>query len=203
MAKNKSRAKVAHVGRAPAGTTELVYSRRARWFHWWVVALIALQVPIGFAMTWRGNTLGIWDGLTNNLYSAHKLLGVVLLVFVLARLFYRLRHGAPADEPGLHPLQRFAAHVTHWSLYGLLLVVPLLGWLGVSRYPALDIFGLFKLPGLLSPDQAASGQLFFLHKWLAILMLALVAAHVGAALMHYVVLKDNVLRRMLPSLPKR
>ena len=181
----------------------LAYSPTARAFHWVMVGVLAVQVPVGLYMTYRGNDLKIWDGLTNSLYSGHKLFGIVLLLLVIARLTYRLRNGAPADEPSLEWWQKAASHVTHWSLYGLLIAIPLTGWLGVSRYPALDIFGLFKLPGLVAPDQAQAATLFFIHKVLAIVTILLIGAHVGAALFHYVVRKDGVLLRMLPGLPRR
>jgi cytochrome b561 len=164
--------------------------------------MIAVMVPVGLFMTSRAER-NIWDGLTNTLYSSHKLTGVLVLALVLGRLAYRFRHGAPSDEPTLEPWQKMASHATHWALYVLLVAVPILGWLGISLYPALDIFGLFKLPGLVTPNQPASSTIFFLHKIAAFVLVALAALHVGAALFHYVVRKDGVLRRMLPGLPPR
>src|SRR5262249_54297425 len=120
---------------------ETTYSTGARHFHWWTVALLAIQVPLGIYMAYRGNTLTIWDGLTNTLYSSHKPLGLVILALVVARLLYRLVHGAPADEPSIEWWQKAASHATHWSLYLLLILVPIVGWLGISLYGARDVFG--------------------------------------------------------------
>ena len=130
-----------------ASAQDATYSTAARRFHWWTVAFLAVQIPVGLYMAYRGNTLNVWDGLTNALYSSHKLLGITILVLVLARLIYRLSHGAPPDEPTLTWWQKGAAHFNHWGLYLMLLVVPILGYVGISLYPALDIFGLFSLPG--------------------------------------------------------
>ncbi len=44
---------------------------------------------------------------------------------------------------------------------------------------------------------------FFLHKLGGIMIALGVMAHVGAALFHHVIRKDNVLRRMLPGLKPR
>ena len=191
--------------KAPPTTSAVaheVYSPVARQFHWWTVALIAVQVPVGVLMAYRGNVLNIWDGLTNNLYSTHKLFGLVILAVVIARLAYRLRNGAPADEPTLEPWQKAVSHVTHWAIYGLLLVVPVLGWLGISYFPALSVFGV-NLPGLVSPDEAAAAKVLFAHLIGAFLLVILIGMHVGAALFHYVIRKDGVLNRMLPALPRR
>ena len=179
------------------------YSLVARKFHWWTVAFVAVLVPLGVAMSYRGNTLNIWDATTNNLYSMHKLLGFTLFWIIVLRFAYRLRAGAPPDEPTLEWWQKLASHVTHWALYGLLLLVPLLGWLGVSMFGARDIFGLFSLPPLAPVDQGRSALILTAHKAGAILLVLTIGAHVGAALFHYVIRKDGVMSRMLPGLKKR
>ena len=185
-----------------AGRVEL-YSRPARFFHWTIVALIVLQAPIGVNMAYRGNTLEIWDALTGGLYTSHKLIGVTILVVVLCRLAYRLTHGTPADEPTLEPWQKVASHLNHWGMYVLLLCVPVAGYIGISLFPALDILGLFSLPGVVEPNREASATAFLVHRLLGRLLVLLVAIHVAAALFHYFIRKDNVLARMLPSLLRR
>jgi cytochrome b561 len=176
-----------------------IYTPMARMFHWITVGLIALMYPVGIYMTYRGNELNIWDGLTNSLYSAHKLTGFLILLLVIVRLTYRAQNGAPPDEPTIEPWQRLASHLTHWTLYGLLILVPLMGWISVSLYGARDIFGLFSLPALWTVNQDASKTAFDIHKILAFVMLALIAVHITAAMFHHFIRKDGVLRRMLPK----
>jgi len=185
-----------------AGRVEL-YSRPARFFHWTIVALIVLQAPIGVYMAYRGNTLKIWDAVTGGLYTGHKLIGVTILLVVLCRLAFRLTHGTPADEPTLEPWQKVASHLNHWGMYVLLLCVPVAGYIGISLFPALDILGLFSLPGVVEPNREASAAAFLVHRLLGRLLVLLVAIHVAAALFHYFIRKDNVLARMLPSLLRR
>lgn len=180
-----------------------LYSSTARRFHWIVVGLIAIQVPVGLYMVYRGGTLNIWDGLTNGLYSLHKLIGMVLLLVVVMRLGYRVVHGAPADEPTIETWHKIASTLNHWGLYVLLLVVPALGWLGVSYYPALDIFGVLKLPGLVAANQKTAEIVFQYHGYAAFALLALAAIHVAAALYHHLIRRDNVLARMIPGLLRK
>jgi cytochrome b561 len=180
-----------------------VYSAAARHMHWVTAAVVLAMIPAGLAMTYRGNTLNIWDGLTNAMYSSHKLLGFLVLWLVAGRLAYRLIKGAPPDEPTLLWWQKAGSHLVHWLLYGLLLVVPLLGWIGVSLYPSLTVFGLFNLPALASPNEDLAKVVLEIHGTLAILMGLLACAHVGAALYHHLIRKDGVLRRMLPGLGPR
>ncbi len=187
---------------ARAGRVEL-YSRAARFFHWSIVALIVVQAPLGVYMAYRGNSLKIWDAVTGGLYTSHKLIGVTILLVVLGRLAYRLTHGTPADEPTLEPWQKIASRLNHWGMYVLLLCVPMAGYIGISLYPALDIFGLFSLPGVAPPNREASATAFLVHRLLGRLLVLLVAIHVAAALFHYFIRKDNVLARMLPGLLRR
>lgn len=104
--------------------------------------LLLLQVPVGVYMAYRGNVLNVWDATTNALYSSHKLIGMGILLLVIARLAYRVVHGAPADEPTLQTWHKVASAFNHWGLY-----VSAVGGAG-ARFArrvvlsALDIFGI-------------------------------------------------------------
>lgn len=185
---------------APAA--EHVYSPAARTFHWLTVLAILIQVPIGWYMVERGEATN-FDATTNTLYSGHKLFGVAILSLVVLRLLYRLVRGAPPDEPTLAWWHKAAAHATHWGLYLLLLAVPVLGWIGVSYYGALGVLGGWTLPALTAKNPDKAEAIFNLHALAAWIIVALVAAHVGAALYHHFLRRDGVLRRMLPGLRPR
>ncbi|MEZ5856358.1 MAG: cytochrome b [Hyphomicrobiaceae bacterium] len=185
----------------PATEGDLVYSPLARMFHWLTVLAVAVMIPVGLYMVERGEATK-FDATTNMLYSAHKLAGFIVLWLVVARLIYRLVHGAPADEPTLLWWQKAASHMTHWGLYALLLAIPLLGWYGVSLYGARGtLFGI-TLPAIASQDQKAAEWIFELHFWAAMLMLAGITVHVAAGFYHHFIRGDGVLRRMLPGLKK-
>jgi cytochrome b561 len=177
---------------------EATYSTAARHFHWWTVALLAIQVPVGLYMVYRGAATN-FDALTGALYDTHKSLGLLILALVVARLAYRLMHGGPADEPTIEWWQKAASHATHWSLYMLLILVPLVGWLGISLYGARSVFGIATIPPLAAQNSEAADTVLMLHRYLALLTVALIAMHVGAAVvLHYFIRGDGVLARMLP-----
>src|SRR5262245_40694185 len=182
---------------------EATYSTAARRFHWWTVALLTVQVPLGLFMVYRGAATN-FDALTGTLYDAHKSLGLLILALVVARLSYRLVHGAPADEPTISWWQKAASHATHWSLYLLLILVPLVGWLGISLYGARSVFGIATIPPLAAENTDASVSVLLLHRYLAFVTIALIAMHVGAAVvLHYFIRGDGVLARMLPWAVRR
>ena len=170
------------------------YSVAARRLHWWTVLLLATQVPLGLFMVRYGAATDFAEP-TGKLYDSHKLIGLAILMLALARLAYRLAHGAPADEPTVEPWQKAASHITHWAIYALLIIVPTLGWLAISYYGPFEPFGI-KLPTLVAPDNAKATQVFHWHRLAAYGLVLLVGMHVGAALFHYLIRRDGVLRRM-------
>lgn len=179
------------------------YSGVARFFHWLSAVIVFVMLGTGLAMVYRGKDLNVWDELTNTLYTTHKTLGLALLALIVIRLLYRFVQGAPEEEPSLNFLQRFMSHATHFGLYMLLIALPVLGWLGISMFPALDTFAGYKIPALVSPDKGMSKQVFWMHALGAYSIMVLIAMHVGAALYHHFVRGDDVLRRMLPGLKRR
>jgi cytochrome b561 len=172
----------------------VAYSTAARRFHWWTVLLMAVQVPIGLFMVRYGAATD-FAAPTGQFYDTHKLIGLTILLLALVRLGYRLKHGAPADEPTLEPWEKVVSHITHWAIYALIIIVPLLGWLAISYYGPFAPFGI-KLPALAAQDDAKATQVFFLHMLAAYALIVLLGMHVGGALMHYVIKKDGVLARM-------
>jgi hypothetical protein len=103
----------------------------------------------------------------------------------------------------LAPLERIASSLVHHLLYILLLAVALLGWAGVSAYGARDVFGLFSIPPLLPANQALGETILWVHAAAALLMVSLVAAHIGGALMHGFIKHDGVINRMIGWWPLR
>ncbi len=178
------------------------YSLLARSLHWTMAILILAQVVFGKIMVFDGPEPNLWATLTEmfGLYDLHKLLGVTLFALVLLRLVNRIIRDVPPEDPNLEPWQRAAATLVHAWIYLLLIVVPLLGWIGISLYPALTLFGMFDLPTLTGPNRAASESVLIAHAFGAYILIALIFAHVGAALFHHFIRHDGTLRRMLPGL---
>jgi cytochrome b561 len=175
------------------------YSPLARAFHWATALLIALQFACGLVMVYDGPEPNVWATLADRfqLYDSHKVLGLALLALALVRLAYRAARGGPAPLAEIPPLQRRAAGLAHAALYLLLVGVPLLGWLGISLYPALTVFERARLPALASPDRAMSETVLYWHAWAAFALVGLVVVHAGAALHHHFVRRDRTLLRML------
>ncbi len=172
------------------------YGAAARRLHWLTAVILAVQVPVGLVMSYRGNVLNVWDRTTDFLFSAHKSLGFILLIVVVVRLAVRLTAGVPPQTENLPRRLILAARANHAALYVLMLAAASLGWLGASLFPALRVFGVVSLPSISGADRAASDRVLSVHAVLAFVLVALVALHIGAALYHRYLRRDDVLQRM-------
>jgi len=76
--------------------------------------------------------------------------------------------------------------------------IPLSGWLMSSAKGFQTVwFGVLPLPDLLGKDKALGDLLQTVHMGLNFTLVAVLLAHVGAALKHHFIDKDDVLTRML------
>ena len=174
--------------------------------HWLVALAFLSMLGIGFVM----HALPLTDPWKFPLFQFHKSLGFTILGLVGVRILWRLTHTPPSLPATMPSWERWAAEATHWFLYAILLAMPLTGWIVVS-HSAYNIptlyFGLFEIPHLAGLDFGYSKKQIedaasLLHELLAFSACGLIALHAGAALRHHFVLKDTVLRRMLPTFEK-
>lgn len=171
------------------------YTAVAKSLHWLMALLILGMLALGFFMT--GLPLSP-DKL--QYYAWHKWAGVSVFLLVWVRLAWRLMFPPPAMPAGMSQRVKLAAHAGHWALYGLMVAIPLTGWLMSSAKGFQTVwFGLLPLPDLLGKDKALGEQLAQLHWALNVGFVLLIAGHLAAALHHHFARQDDTLRRMLPA----
>lgn len=137
--------------------------------------------------------------------NIHKALGITILLATLVRIGWRLAHPAPALPDTMKRWEKVLARATHVGFYVVLLAVPLTGWAAVSTGSRpLDFWGLFDWPRLpIEGGREVGRMLMDWHEVGVKAIYVLVALHVIGALKHHFVDRDEVLRRMLPFLPRR
>lgn len=136
------------------------------------------------------------------LLANHKSVGITILAAAVLRLLWRWRSPPPPLPATTPAWQAVAAHVIHWALYACLFLLPLSGWLmsSASAY-SVSWFNLLSLPDLVEPDKNLVTQLKLVHETLAGTLFVLALIHIGAALKHAVVDRDDILQRMLSPVP--
>lgn len=168
------------------------YNRTARVLHWLIALLLLGQLVFGW---WLGdiprNTPA--RGYYVNL---HKSAGLLLGLLILARLGWRLRHGAPALPDFVPRWQQKLAAASHHLLYLLMLLLPLAGYLAsnFSKH-GVKFFNVLVLPPWGSDDKQVYTLFNQTHKVAAVLLVALIVVHIGAALAH-ALRRDGIFARI-------
>ena len=208
-------------GGAPTGrsTAAVGYASVAIVLHWLTaLALIAL-IPMGW---WMSRAVAEPDSqaAAYRVFQLHKSIGLTVLALTVIRIGWRLTHWARDAEAGARTWEVFVARITHFAFYGLLLALPLSGWLYVSTGwaagldQALNVatswFGVIQVPHLPGVENLAVGvrrtlafHTLSAHKAMAWGAVFLIGLHAGAALKHHVLDRDDVLAGMLPMLRRR
>jgi cytochrome b561 len=168
------------------------YGIVAKVLHWLIFALLAVQYAIGSIMPHIGRRT-----LDESWVAWHFSVGAAILFFIVIRLIWRVIHPVPL-LPTMTHWERSVAGITHWTLYGLVLAMTLLGWAATdARGWDVKLFGLVSLPSI-SPKGSHWGHTAGdIHDWLLYVLLAVIVIHVAGALYHYYVKRDQVVGRML------
>lgn len=179
----------------PIRNTRDAYGLVAQLFHWLVVVGITLQ----YVWAWRADETDSIR-LEYQLIVQHKSIGMTVLMLAVLRILWRLFNRTPALPDGMKPWERFAAAFTHWALYGLILCIPLSGWIysSAAGYGA-EFYGLLDIPDLVETSESLEDVFRDIHDLLGTALLVVVGVHIAAALQHHFIKKDNVLKRMLPK----
>jgi cytochrome b561 len=168
------------------------YGLVAKLLHWAVVLLLIAGYVIGWLMP--DIRRGMSPGTPMNL---HMSIGLVVLILIVGRLLWRFTHSVDVD-PGLPRWQHLSSVAVHWALYALALITPLTGWSYASaRGWPVTLFSLVQLPPLFAANSPTARAIGEIHESIVWLLLAVIAVHVGAALIHAFVYRDQVMQRML------
>lgn len=168
------------------------YSAPAKAFHWIVAVAVIGMIAVGIGREFMPK------GPDKDFVTMlHKATGIVVLVIMIARLGWRFASPPPPPEPGQPRWQIGLSHAVHWSLYAIVLAMPIIGWVGSSAAGRpVSMYGLFNLPMLTAENRDFAESVFTVHAIFGFTALGLIVVHVGAALYHRFVRHDAVLARM-------
>ena len=172
------------------------YGGVMRAIHWTTPVLLIAVYTLAWSIDGAGSRdEAMW------LTMMHRSFGLTILALTLFRLVWRQISHIPALPESLPRLQRIAARLVTAALYLLLLLQPLLGLTASEAHgDRIRVFDAFTVPLLMATNRPVSRQIFAVHGMVALVILAVVGLHACAALYHHFVLRDEVLRGMLPSL---
>jgi cytochrome b561 len=183
---------------AEMATRPVAYDGVSMALHW----ITALLVVVLFALAEIWGFVPRGSALRHGMQSLHVSLGLTLAAVFLLRVIWR-NTGARRLPPAVSGLQHVAAAVMHYGLYGLIAVQIGLGFLFRWGQGPAGFFGLFAIPSPLVIDKSTRHLVGSLHDYCGWLIIILAGGHAVVALAHHYLLRDQVLRRMLPRFATR
>jgi cytochrome b561 len=164
----------------------------SRLLHWTMAAMVLTMLCVGVAMV---ASLADYQVLV----SVHRPLGIAILILVVVRFVNRLLNRPPPFPATMSRTERLAATASEFLMYGLMFILPLVGWgmLSAARYPIV-LFGPLHLPYILPHNVMLYAVLRKAHTILAYLFFLTFLAHFGAILFHTLIVGDGTFSRMAP-----
>jgi cytochrome b561 len=173
-------------------TQRTQFTALMRLLHWTMAAMVLTMLGVGVAMV---------ASLANYhvLVSIHRPLGIAILILVVVRFVNRQLSSLPPFPATMSRAERLAATASEHAMYGLMFVLPLVGWgmLSAARYPIV-LVGSLHLPFILPHDAMLYAVLRKAHTILAYLFFLTFLAHFGAIWFHVLIVRDGILKRMVP-----
>jgi len=167
----------------------------SRVLHWLMAAALLAMLAIGMTMVVSFEHYRV-------LVAVHRPLGALILVLAVIRIVNRQLKPLPPFLETMSARERVIATASERVLYGLMLLLPVVGWamLSAARLPVR--IGPIVLPPILPHSMALYTILRRSHSVLAYLLFFAFMAHLSAVLFHTIVLRDGLLSRMLPWTPR-
>ena len=175
------------------------YGTARRVMHWTMAILILPMIVVGLAMIQPG-----WPrAVQNTMFILHKNIGSLLLLLIVLRVIIALRNPGDPLPDSLSGWQRSAAHASHGMLYLLLLVMPLSGYIRVRAggFP-IELLDRLGLPTLVPRSDTLAATAKLIHEYGGYALIAVLLAHIGAALHHALILRDGIWARIWPPVPR-
>lgn len=173
------------------------YGSVSKILHWIMAVLIVGLVIVGSVMV--DALSGDWKWF---LYGMHKSVGLTVLILSGLRLVWRLFNQGPKTAPGSR-LMQIGGRLVHGGLYAMMFFMPISGLL-MSLYGGhgVSFFGLYVIEPMTTGPTEFGAVCRTVHVWSSYGLVTLFILHVGGALFHHFIIKDETVRRMMPFFKK-
>ncbi len=174
-------------------TTSAKYSGVAMALHWIVAALVLYNI---FFPPEPGD---VSPEVRAQITALHVGLGLIIIILMALRLFWRAGHHAPALPENLAGWERKSARALHWLLYLIVFLMIGFGFATalLAPYPAAG-FGVVPVAGFVTVSESTWEVVKEIHHTGNKVLQAVVYLHIAAALYHHFIKKNGVLTSMLP-----
>lgn len=132
-------------------------------------------------------------------YNFHKSIGILVIFLIVVRLINRFINKPPTLQDSIPKLERIVANIAHKSMYLLMFLIPISGYLMSNSYGFPVAFFSFEMPVLVATDIENAKFFSEAHEFLSFSLLFIIILHVVAVIKHrFFDKKENdVLKRMI------
>lgn len=169
------------------------YDRIMVLLHWLLALALIGQLLLGL---WMIDLPKEPPGYRGGWFNVHKSIGLVIAVFIVLRLGWRISHPVPVAVAASGTWQNTVSRLNHGLMYVCMLAMPVSGFIGsnFSQYPV-KFFG-YTLPRLFEPQPDLKALCSEIHELFAFLFMGLIALHLAAVVWHVLVKRDGLVKRM-------
>ena len=167
------------------------YGLVSKMFHWTTFILLIVQIPFGFYL------VGLeFSDQRIDLENIHILIGISIFFFVLIRLIWKVFNPKPNHWREFFKGQALIAEINHYLLYISVFSITISGVLKKLYMGERLNFFIFQYAFKESNFQLAD-SFYIVHIYANYLLIALVSLHILAVIVHHILFKDKIIKKML------
>ena len=166
------------------------YGIISKLLHWLSAILLLIQIPLGFYLV----DLDFGEERLS-VENVHIVIGLSIFYLVVIRLLNKIFNPTPKLDPSIFKGQKFIAKLNHILLYVAILSITISGILKkLFNGETLVIF--FKEIKIQDNFELAD-QFYNIHIFSNYTIIALIALHISAVIIHKIFFNENLLKKIL------
>lgn len=160
--------------------------------HWLMAIMILGMIGLGMYMV----DLEKGSPERSYFFALHKSIGLTLALLVAFRLFWRIRVGVPALPEGTKPFEKKLSAIVHHSLYLMLFLQPITGYISSSFSGYKTKFWGIPLPHWGWKNKDLNNLFTEIHDICAAILIVLLVLHIAGVFNHLFKKETHILKRM-------
>tara|TARA_B100001248_G_C27254075_1_gene395215 strand:- start:112 stop:642 length:531 start_codon:yes stop_codon:yes gene_type:complete len=166
------------------------YGLVAKLFHWTTFVVLLAQIPLGFYL------VGLeFSDERIELENIHILIGITVFYLTLLRLIWKFFNQSATGKAEAFKGQILIAKFNHFLLYISILTITISGILK-KLYMGEKLNFIFFNYGFEESNFQLADSFYQLHIYANYLLITLISIHVAAVIIHHVIFKDKILKKI-------
>ena len=166
------------------------YGIISKLLHWLSAILLLIQIPLGFYLV----DLDFGEERLS-VENIHIIIGLSIFYLVIIRLLNKSLNPTPKLDPSIFKGQRFVAKLNHILLYVAILSITISGIL--KKLFNGETLVIFFKEIKIQDNFALADQFYNIHIFSNYFIIALIALHVSAVIIHKLFFNENLLKKIL------